>query len=249
MVWIETPTNPTLKVIDIQGIVEASKKFNPEIIVVADNTFASPYITSPIKLGADISYHSLTKYIGGHSDLVMGALVFKEEDAYYKRVMLAAMSLGACPGPFDCYLALRGVKTLELRILQATKSAYHLAHFLEKHPHVDSVIYPGLKSHKQHELAKKQMRGYGGIISFRVKGGKEHASKLLKATQIFTLAESLGGVESLAQVPAMMTHASVPAEIRATLGITDNLIRLSCGAEDTEDLIADMDQALQASQL
>ena len=165
-----------------------------------------------------------------------------------KKALFAAMSIGVNPGIFDCYLALRGLKTLELRVVQATKTAYHLAHFLEKHPHVDSVIYPGLKSNKHHEVAKKQMRGFGGMLSFRVKGKKEQASKFLKACKVFTLAESLGGVESLAQVPASMTHASVSAEEREKLGITENLIRVSCGVEDTDDLIWDVEQALEASQ-
>jgi cystathionine gamma-lyase len=210
MVWIETPTNPTLKVIDIAAVVKIVKEFNPEIKVIADNTFASPYISSPLLLGADVAYHSLTKYVGGHADLVMGALIFKDSD-YHAKVSYASGSLGACPSAFDCYLALRGIKTLELRVLQTTKSAYHIAHFLENNPNVESVIYPGLKTNKYHEVAKKQMRGFGGMISFRIKGDKEQASKFLKACKIFTLAESLGGVESLAQVPALMTHASVPA--------------------------------------
>lgn len=230
MVWIETPTNPTLKLIDIQAVTEAVKKINPSIIVVVDNTFATPYLTSPLLLGADIAYHSLTKYIGGHSDFVMGAAIFKDKDLHSK-VYFAAYSLGANPSPFDCYLALRGIKTLELRVIESTKNAYHVAHFLNKNEHVESTIYPGLKDNKYHELARKQMRGFGGMISFRIKGGKEQVSKFLKALKIFILAESLGGVESLAQCPAFMTHASVPAETRAILGITDNLIRLSLGVE------------------
>ena len=247
MLWIESPTNPTLKLIDLDVVIKEVRKVDPNIKIIVDNSFASPYISSPLLLGADVAYHSITKYIGGHSDIVMGALIFKDNE-YMKRAHYAAMSLGVNPGAFDCYLALRGIKTLELRVIQATKSAYHLAHFLEKHPNVDSVIYPGLKSNKYHEVAKKQMRGFGGMISFRVKGGKEQASKFLKACKVFTLAESLGGVESLAQVPALMTHASVSAEERATLGITDNLIRLSLGVEDTDDLIEDADRALEASQ-
>ena len=210
MVWIETPTNPTMKLIDIQEVSKAVKAIDPNIIVVVDNTFSSPYLTSPLLLGADISYHSLTKYIGGHSDFVMGAAVFKDK-ALHDKVYFAAYSLGANPSPFDCYLALRGLKTLELRVVESTKNAYHIAHFLTTSPHVETTIYPGLKDNRYHEVAKKQMRGFGGMITFRIKGGKEQVSKFLKALTIFTLAESLGGVESLAQCPAFMTHASVPA--------------------------------------
>lgn len=247
MVWIETPTNPTLKLIDIEECVKVVKSVSTDIKVIVDNTFSSPYISSPLLLGADVAYHSLTKYIGGHSDFVMGGLVFKDTD-YHKQVFYTSYSLGANPSAFDCYLALRGIKTLELRVLQGTKSAFHIAHYLENHPSVDSVIYPGLKTNKFHAVAKKQMRGFGGMISFRVKGGKEQASKFLKNCKVFTLAESLGGVESLAQSPAFMTHASVDPAIRATLGITDNLIRISLGVEDMDDLIADIDSSLQASQ-
>ncbi len=228
MVWIESPTNPTLKVIDIEAICKDVKAINPEIKVVADNTFCSPYICSPLLLGADVAYHSITKYINGHSDVVLGALVFKN-DEYRQKVHFTAYTIGTNPSPFDCYLALRGLKTLELRIIQGTKSAFHIAHFLEKHECVENVIYPGLKTNKYHELAKKQMRGFGAMLSFRIKGGKEQVSKFLKACKVFTLAESLGGVESLIQCPAFMTHASVPAEIRQSLGITDNLIRVSVG--------------------
>jgi cystathionine gamma-lyase len=193
MVWIETPTNPTMKLIDIEAVSKAVKAINPNIIIVVDNTFSSPYITSPLLLGADMSYHSLTKYIGGHSDFVMGAVVFKDK-ALHDKVYFAAYSLGANPSPFDCYLALRGIKTLELRVIESTKNAYHIAHFLKKHESVESTIYPGLKDNKYHEVAKKQMRGFGGMISFRIKGGKEQVSKFLKALNKFILAESLGGV-------------------------------------------------------
>lgn len=246
-VWIESPTNPTMKVIDIKTICEGVRAINPDIKVIADNTFSSPFISSPLLLGADVAYHSLTKYGAGHSDLVMGALVFKDAE-YRKQVFFAAYTLGACPSAFDCYLCLRSLKTLELRILAATRNAYHVAHFLEKHPAVENVIYAGLKSHKSHEIARKQMRGFGGMLSFRVKGGKEQASKFLKALKVFTLAESLGGVESLAQVPFFMTHGSVPLEVRKQLEITENLIRLSVGIEDMDDLIADVSNGLEASQ-
>lgn len=171
MIWIESPTNPTMKVIDINAICKEVKAIDPEIIIVADNTFCSPYISSPLLLGADVSYHSITKYIGGHSDVVMGALIFKDQD-YAKKVHFAAYTLGVNPSPFDCYLALRGLKTLEVRILQSTRSAYHIAHYLEKHESIENVIYPGLKSNKYHEVAKKQMRGFGAMLSIRIKGGK-----------------------------------------------------------------------------
>lgn len=236
-----------MKLIDIDAVSKAVKAIDPSIIIVVDNTFASPYLTSPLLLGADIAYHSLTKYIGGHSDFVMGATVFKDKELHEK-VYFAAYSLGANPSPFDCYLALRGLKTLELRVIESTKNAFHIAHFLNKNENVESTIYPGLKDNKYHELARKQMRGFGGMISFRVKGGKEQVSKFLKALNIFILAESLGGAESLAQCPAFMTHASVPAELKAILGITDNLVRLSIGVESLEDLIEDLSQALVASQ-
>jgi len=177
----------------------------------------------------------------------MGALVFNNEE-FHKKVFFAACSLGANPSPFDCYLALRGLKTLEIRVRTATRNAYHLAHYLENHPHVESIIYPGLKSNKYHEVAKKQMRGFGDMFSFRIKGGREQASKFLKNCKVFTLAESLGGVESLAQVPALMTHANVPAEVRDKLGITENLLRMSVGIEDLDDLINDVEESLQVSQ-
>lgn len=243
IVWIETPTNPTMKLVDINEVATAAKKFNPEIIVVCDNTFASPYITNPLLLGADIAYHSITKYIGGHSDIVMGALVFKDK-ALHDKCFYAAASIGACPSPFDCFMAMRGLKTLEQRVITATKNAFHVAHFLEKHPTVEATIYPGLKSNKHHERAKKQMRGFGGMVSFRIKGAREQTSKFLKAMKVFTLAESLGGVESLAQCPALMTHASVPEDVRKELGITETLVRVSVGVESLDDLIADLDQAL-----
>ena len=245
MVWVETPTNPTLKVIDIHAVSEIAHKHGA--FVVTDNTFCSPIIQSPILLGSDVVYHSCTKYLGGHSDVVMGAIATNDEELY-KKIYAASCSLGANPSPFDCFLMNRGIKTLEARVTNATRSAYHIAHFMEKHDCVDSVIYPGLKSHPQHEVAKKQMRGFTGMLSFRVKGGKEQVSKFLKALKVFTLAESLGGVESLAQCPYYMTHASVPEETRAALGITPNLIRLSCGLESLEELVADVEQALKASQ-
>ena len=215
-----------MKIVDIKAIVEIAKKH--KITSLCDNTFCSPYLQSPLLLGVDIVYHSLTKYMGGHSDVVMGALATNDEELYNK-FFAASYSFGANPSPFDCFLMNRGIKTLPVRVFKSTHNAYHLAHFMEKHEYVQDTIYPGLKSHPQHEIAKLQMRGYGGMISFRIKGGKEQVAKFLKAVKVFTLAESLGGIESLAQCPFFMTHASVPAEQRAQLGITENLIRLSVG--------------------
>jgi len=245
LVWMESPTNPTMKVLDLETLIGIAKK--NKILTVVDNTFCSPIIQSPLLLGADIVFHSATKYLGGHSDIVMGALVIQDEKVY-KDVFLASYSIGANPSPFDCYLVLRSLKTLEQRVYKATHNAYHLAHFLQKNESVENVMYPGLKSDERHEIAKKQMRGFGGMISFRIKGGKQQVSKFLKAVRVFTLAESLGGVESLAQNPYFMTHASVPEEQRKKLGITENLIRLSLGVESTDDLIMDVEQALKASQ-
>ena len=245
IIWVESPTNPTLKLIDIEGVVKIAKKNN--IITVVDNTFATPFLQSPLLLGADIVYNSCTKYLGGHSDVVMGAVVLNDKTIHDK-IFLASCSIGANPSPFDCFVMARGIKTLAARVTKATENAYTLAHLIEKSEFVEQVRYPGLKSHPQHEVAKKQMRGFGGMVSFRIKGGKEQVSKFLKAVRVFTLAESLGGVESLVQCPAFMTHASVPAEKRAQLGITDNLIRVSCGIEETEDLMFDFVRALEASQ-
>jgi cystathionine gamma-lyase len=194
MIWVETPTNPTLKLIDLEAIAKLAKEKN--ILTVGDNTFCNPYLQSPLLLGIDISLNSCTKYIGGHSDVVMGVLVFNCEKLY-KELFLAAKSIGACPSPFDSYLCIRGLKTLEVRTMQICRNGYHLAHFLEKHPLVEKTIYPGLKSHPQHEIARKQMRGFGGMISFLIKGGLEQASKFLRAVKVFTLAESLGGVEGI----------------------------------------------------
>jgi len=194
-------------------VTKAVKAVDPNIIVLVDNTFCSPYLTSPLLLGVDIAYHSLTKYVGGHSDFVMGAAIFKDKELH-GRVYYAAYSLGANPSPFDCYLALRGLKTLEIRVIQATRNAFHIAHFLEKHEDVEAIFYPGLKSNPYYEIAKKQMRGYGGMISFRLKGAKPNVAKFIKSLKIFLLAESLGGVESLVEVPAFMTHVSVPVKHR-----------------------------------
>lgn len=243
LLWLETPTNPTLKIVDIAAICEIAHKHN--LIVVADNTFASPFLQTPLDLGADIVVHSCTKYIGGHSDVVMGVLATNNTELYTKLKFLQN-SIGAIPSPFDCYMALRGVKTLHLRIREHCKNGLAVAQFLEAHPMVEKVLYPGLPSHPQHELAKKQMRGFTGMVTFFLKGGLEESRQFLEALSLFALAESLGAVESLAEHPAIMTHASVPAEQRALLGISDSMVRLSVGCEDLDDIIADLKQALAA---
>lgn len=240
MVWLETPTNPTLKLTDIAAIVEIAHKKN--IIVVVDNTFMSPFFQRPIELGADIVVHSATKYIGGHSDMVGGVAVTKRADLAEKLAFLSN-SMGSIQGAFDSFLALRSLKTLPLRMKAHQENAIKIAQFLESHPLVEKVIYPGLKSHPQYELAVKQMSGFGGMITFFIKGGITASRKFLESVKIFALAESLGGVESLVEHPAIMTHASVPAEQRKKLGIDDSLIRLSVGVEDIDDLVEDLKQA------
>lgn len=246
LVWIETPTNPTLKITSISAIAEIAHRH--DILLVVDNTFMSPYNQNPLDLGADIAVHSATKYINGHSDVVMGVAV-TNDNAIATKLRFLQNSLGAVPSAFDCFLANRGLKTLHLRMRQHEKSAIALANYLEHSPYVESVIYPGLASHPQHEIARQQQRGFGGMISFRVNGGLENAQLFLKNLKIFVLAESLGGVESLCELPAVMTHMSVDKEIREKLGITDNLVRLSVGIEDAEDLIADVEQALAKSDI
>ncbi|MFN4290685.1 MAG: cystathionine gamma-synthase [Permianibacter sp.] len=243
MVWIETPTNPMLKVCDIAAIATEAKKRG--ILVVVDNTFATPYNQQPIKLGADLVMHSATKYINGHSDMVGGLLIAANAELGEQMAFLQN-SIGAVAGPMDSYLALRGVKTLALRMKQHNESALQLAEWLSAHPKVEKVIFPGLKSHPQHAIAAKQMSGFGGMITIFLKGGLGEARRFLETVQIFTLAESLGGVESLIEHPAIMTHASIPAESRAKLGIHDNLVRLSVGIEDVADLKADLEHALAA---
>lgn len=242
LIWVETPTNPTLKVCDIEAICNLAKSKN--IITAVDNTFPSPYLQSPILLGADISVNSVTKYIGGHSDVVMGCLVTNNKELRDK-LFFTSKTIGGTPGAFDCYLALRGLKTLKVRMDAACRSAQVIAEYLEKNSKVERVVYPGLKSHPQHEIAKKQMRGFGGMITFFIKGGIEESRNFLAACKVMTLAESLGGVESLIECPAVMTHFSVPPEVRKELGISDNLIRLSVGLEDTEDLVYDLQQAFE----
>ncbi len=241
MIWLETPTNPLLKLVDIEAICKIAHA--RDILVVVDNTFMSPFFQQPISLGADIVVHSTTKFINGHSDVVGGA-VATNDDALSERLHFLQNSIGAVAGPMDSFLVLRGIKTLGLRMERHAQNGAVVAEFLEAHPNIERVIYPGLPSHPQHELAKRQMSGYGGMISAYLKGTIDDARRMLERTSIFALAESLGGVESLIEHPAIMTHASVPAEIRAELGISDGFIRLSVGIEDIDDILADLRYAL-----
>ena len=241
LIWLETPTNPLMKLVDIRAVTDLVK--GKDILVAVDNTFASPYLQLPLDLGADIVMHSATKYLGGHSDVIAGALIAKTAELGEKLHFIQFAS-GGILGPHDSYLVLRGIKTLALRMQRHSDNGREVAKFLEAHPAVDQVIYPGLESHPQHDLAKKQMKDFGGMVSFTFKSGKkEDAIKFLEKVRVFTLAESLGGVESLANHPALMTHASIPEDKRAELGITDDLVRLSVGIEDKEDLIADLEKA------
>ena len=242
LVWIETPTNPMLKIVDIRAISDIAHQRG--LIVVVDNTFASPILQRPLEHGADIVMHSATKYLNGHSDMVGGMLVVGDNTELAEQLAFLQNSCGAVQGPFDSFLALRGLKTLHLRMKAHCENAQALAEYLEGHAAVEKVIYPGLASHPQHALAKRQMDGFGGIISVALKGGFDAAKRFCERTELFTLAESLGGVESLVNHPAVMTHASVPAENRARLGIADNLVRLSVGAEVLDDLRIDLDVAL-----
>lgn len=242
MVWLETPTNPTLKLTDISAICQLAHQKN--ILVVVDNTFMSPFFQRPIELGADIVVHSATKYIGGHSDMVGGVAVTNRSDLSEKIAFLSN-SIGAVQGAFDSFLALRSLKTLPLRMKAHQENAIIIAKYLESHPLVEKVVYPGLSSHPQHQLALQQMLGFGGMITFFIKGGLAASRKFLESVKVFALAESLGGVESLIEHPAIMTHASVPVEQRKKLGIDDSLIRLSVGIEDIEDLMADLKQAFE----
>ena len=237
LIWIETPTNPLMKVVDIKKVTDLA---NPKKIwTVVDNTFMSPYFQNPITLGATMAYHSTTKYIGGHSD-VIGGFVATNDSVVAEKLKFLQKSIGAVPSPFDCYLAMRSLKTLAVRMRAHATNAKAVAEFLENHPKVEKVIYPGLKSHPQHEVAKNQMSGFGGMMSFYIKGGLKEARTFLENVKIFALAESLGGVESLIEHPGIMTHASVPAENRKALGIDDTLIRLSVGIENEQDLIEDL---------
>ena len=241
MIWLESPTNPLLKLTDISGV---RKKASENIPIVVDNTFLSPYFQQPISLGADIVLHSTTKYIGGHSDVVGGAIMTSNKD-FYEKIKYYQNALGAVPSPFDCYLTMRGIKTLAARMKQHNANALQVAGFLEDHSKIEKVIYPGISSHPQYNLALEQMKGSGGIISFFIKGGYNNAKKFLEALNVFALAESLGGVESLIEHPASMTHASISQEGREKIGITDNLIRVSVGIENIEDLLEDLEQALE----
>jgi cystathionine gamma-lyase len=244
LVWIETPSNPLLKIVDIEAVVDLSRKHGA--MVVVDNTFATPYLQRPIELGCDIAMHSATKFINGHSDMI-GGIVVTGGESISEQLAYLQNSIGSVAGPFDSFLALRGVKTLDVRMQRHCESAMRIAEWLERHERVDSVLYPGLPSHPQHELARKQMDGFGGIVTFFIKGDLADARSFLERCEVFSLAESLGGVESLVDHPAIMTHASVPAKERAALGINDQLIRLSVGIEAVDDLIADLNQALRLS--
>ncbi|QIL41496.1 cystathionine gamma-synthase [Pedobacter sp. HDW13] len=242
LVWIETPTNPTMQIIDIEGVAKITKEKN--LILTVDNTFASPYLQNPIDLGADIVMHSVTKYIGGHSDVVMGALVTNNE-ALYKDLWFIYNACGATPGPQDAFLVLRGIKTLHLRMKAHCENGERIARYLKTHPKVDKIYWPGFEDHPNHDVAKKQMRGFGGMISITLKGADlQETFRISSNFKVFTLAESLGGVESLINHPATMTHGSIPREEREKVGVTDNLLRLSVGVEDIDDLLEDLERAL-----
>jgi cystathionine gamma-lyase len=241
MIWVETPTNPLLKLADLAGLASLAKKRG--LMTVADNTFASPYVQRPLEHGIDIVVHSTTKYLNGHSDVVGGCAVTNNADVA-QRLKFLQNAIGAIAGPFDSFLALRGLKTLALRMERHCANALKIARWLEASPRIGRVIYPGLESHPQHSLAKKQMAAFGGVISTEIKGDLATAKRFLERTRLFTLAESLGGVESLIEHPAIMTHASIPEDQRAMLGISDTLVRLSVGVEDADDLVADLKQAL-----
>jgi cystathionine gamma-lyase len=243
LIWVETPTNPMMNIIDIKAVAEIAKKHN--ILLAVDNTFATPYLQQPLDLGADIVMHSATKYLGGHSDVVMGALVVKDKELADKLYFIQNAS-GAVCGPMDSFLVLRGIKTLALRMQRHCENGKAIAEFLKSHPQVDNVYWPGFESHPNHAIAKSQMKDFGGMISFTIKGNDfDKTIRTLEKLKVFTLAESLGGVESLVGHPASMTHASIPKEEREKTGVIDSLIRLSVGIEDAEDLIADLKQALE----
>lgn len=252
LIWFETPTNPLLNLADIEALAALARERG--VLSAVDNTFASPVFQRPLELGVDVVMHSMTKYLGGHSDLVMGCLVVGEAAERWRgaegmtlaeRLAFLQNATGAVPGPFDCFLALRGIKTLALRMRRHEENALRLATWLEGHPRVRRVLYPGLASHPQHELARRQMKGFGGMLSFELDGTLEDARRVLSRVRLFTLAESLGGVESLIEIPALMTHASVPPEVRAQIGLSDTLIRVSVGIEDPDDLIGDLAEALE----
>ena len=244
MVWIETPTNPLLRLIDIKKLSERAHEYNSGIMVVVDNTFASPYLQQPLELGADAVVHSTTKYLGGHSDVIGGAVATSDEKIA-EHLRFQAKTSGAVPGPMDCYLTLRGIKTLHLRVERSQANAEHLADYLADHHKVGEVKFPGFADHPQHELMKRQMRGPGAMVSFTLKSDSlDEAQRFMTLTRYFSLAESLGGVESLISHPATMTHGSIPREVRIKAGLKDSLIRLSVGVEDIQDLKEDLEQAL-----
>lgn len=242
LIWLETPTNPMMSIIDIQAVSAIAKRH--KLLLGVDNTFASPVLQSPMGLGADIVMHSVTKYLGGHSDVVMGALALND-DELYKRLAFIQNSCGAVPGPQDCFLVLRGIKTLHLRMERHCENGEKIARFLAEHPEVDKVYWPGFESHPNHEVAKRQMRGFGGMISFTFhEDDMQRSFRVMEKFKLFALAESLGGVESMANHPATMTHGAIPKEERMKVGLLDSLIRLSVGVENAEDLIADLKQAI-----
>ena len=241
MIWLETPTNPLLRLIDIQAVAEIAHRNN--LLLVVDNTFASPYFQQPLKLGADIVVHSTTKYLNGHSDIIGGALVLNNEEVY-QAIKFYQNAAGGVPSPFDSWLTLRGIKTLAVRMRQHEENAIAVAKFLAEHPRVEKVYYPGLPAHPDYALAKRQMSGFGGMVSFQFKGVYADVDKVVRRFKIFALAESLGGVDSLVCHPASMTHGSIPKDIRESRGLTDTLLRLSVGIEDVDDLLADLEQAL-----
>lgn len=241
LIWFESPTNPLLNLVDISMVVRVAKE--KSIKTAIDNTFMSSYFQQPLKLGIDFVMHSMTKYLNGHSDVIMGAVMTNDEEAY-NRLKYMQNAVGPTCSPFDCYLAIRGMKTLAVRMRAHAENALTIAQFLEQHPKIEQSIYPGLPSHPHHALAKSQMSGFGGMLSFRIKGDLEQTRKFLTSTKLFTLAVSLGGVESLIEQPATMTHFEMPKEVREAVGITDNLVRASIGIESSADLIADLEQAL-----
>jgi len=241
-IWVETPTNPTMQIVDLSAVAKISKEH--KLLLTVDNTFASPYLQNPLDLGADLVMHSVTKYLGGHSDVVMGALMMNDEKLY-KELFFIYNATGATPGPQDCFLVLRGIKTLHLRMKAHCENGQQIAAFLKDHPKVDKVYWPGFPDHPNHDIAKKQMRDFGGMISFTLKEASlEETFRVASSFKVFTLAESLGGVESLVNHPVTMTHASIPKAERDRVGVTDNLLRLSVGVEDVEDLLEDLEQAL-----
>jgi cystathionine beta-lyase/cystathionine gamma-synthase len=241
LIWLETPTNPLLRLVDIQAVAEVAHRHN--LLLVVDNTFSSPYFQQPLTLGADIVLHSTTKYINGHSDVIGGAVVTSNSEVY-EALKFYQNAAGGVPGPFDVWLTMRGIKTLAVRMRQHEENARSVARFLMEHKRVERVYYPGLPSHPDYELAKRQMSGFGGMVSFQFKGTLADVEDIVRRFKVFTFAESLGGVESLVCHPATMTHGSIPRDIREARGLNDTLLRLSVGIEDIEDIIADLDQAL-----